>query len=150
MITKWVLATVAFLGALTLSFAASVSPYYSRIHVVTGRIERFDQAQSVLILRPDGSDLPVKYSIEVLGTRIRRDDRDIILEALRPGQRAIVYFRLKRGGRNAAVKISLVSASNSGAARCLQDWRALHRNHPRVACSTFLLFTGRAEAAKGR
>jgi hypothetical protein len=106
-----VLATVAFLCAPTFSFAASVSPYYSRIHVVTGTIERFDGVESVLILLADGSNLEVKYLVDVQGTRIQRDNTNIIQELLRPGQRATVYFRMIRRGRKVAVTVELTAAS---------------------------------------
>ena len=106
--TKWVAAAVIVLGVLTLSVATPVSPRSSGIYVVTGTFASFDEAESVLILRPDGSSGTVKYSIEVLGTRITRNDKDIMLEALRPGQRVTVDFRAKRG-YNIAVAVALVT-----------------------------------------
>jgi hypothetical protein len=104
-----VIIAVTALSIVTLSFATPVSPRYSAIFVVTGTIDHFDEAKSTLILRPDRSDRTVGYTIELLGTQIKRDDKDIILEALRPGQRVTVYFRVKRGGYKIATTVSLVS-----------------------------------------
>jgi len=84
---------------------------------VSGTIECFDGVESVLIVRPDGSDHSVKFSIEALGTRVRRNNKDIVLEALQPGQRVTVEFGLKRWGYNVAITVSLAAASNPGAAK---------------------------------
>jgi len=104
------------LSIVTLSSGTPVSPRYSGIYVVTGTIEHFDEAESILTLRPDGSNRTVSYSLEMLGTRIMRNGKDIILDALRPGQRVTVDFRLKRGGNRIAATVSLIATPTSDGA----------------------------------
>jgi hypothetical protein len=86
----------AGLAGLTLALATPVSFHASRTYTVTGSVEHFDEAKSVLILQPDGAKTSARYAIDVSGTRVKRNGVDIMLEALRAGQRVTLELRETR------------------------------------------------------